>query len=165
MPNDVPVKTGHTAFRGRHGALIIVSLSCQSQAQSLPELHWAHAFKRALAPCRVVPDDTVIDALLSNSSKVVPSHLHLQNISVLNTSKKALILLVVAKAALRWHRCGDTRLGKDLYPLWPAAVAPFVAAGSRDAFRLPLPIAVIAAHSTKFAICGWQALRQFKDKA
>ena len=152
MPNDVPVKTGHTVFRGRHGALIIVSLSCQGQAQSLPELHWAHTFKRALVPCRVVPDDTVIDALLSNSSKVVPSHLRLQNIFVLNTSKKALTLLVVARAAFGWHRCGDTHLGKDLYPLWPAAVVPPVAAGSRDAFRLPLLIAAIAARSTKFAI-------------
>ena len=96
---------------------------------------------------------------------MVLSHLRLQNISVLSASKKALILLVVGSAALGWHRCGDTRLGKDLYPLWPAAVAPFVAAGLRDTFRLPLLIAVIAARSTKFAICGWQALRQFKDKA
>ena len=66
-----------TAFR----TIPPTNLSCQCEAEALPELHRAHSFKRALAPCRVVPDDVAVDAF-SSSLRVTLSHLRFLNISV-----------------------------------------------------------------------------------
>ena len=81
-----------TAFR----TIPPINLSCQREAEALPELHRAHSFKRALAPCRVVPDDVVVDAFFS-SLRVMLSHLRLLNISVFRSFEESLLMRWLSK--------------------------------------------------------------------
>ena len=85
-----------TAFR----TIPPTNLSCQCEAEALPELHRAHSFKRALAPCRVVPDDVAVDALLQllkghATPLALPEHLRLQKLR-----RKPSDALVVGRATL-----------------------------------------------------------------
>ena len=67
------------------------NLSCQCEAEALPELHRAHALKRALAPLCVVPDDVAVDAF-SSSLRVMLSHLRFLNTSVFRSFEESLLM-------------------------------------------------------------------------
>ena len=92
-------------------------LSCQREAEALPELHRAHFFKRALAPCRVVPDDVAVDALLQLLKGhaiplAPPEHLRLQKFR-----RKPSDALVVGSVAFARHRPLDAGFFAARYSL------------------------------------------------